>query len=143
MISKQDVIDFLKNDYYCRIKPSLIHGVGVFAIKDIPRGVNPFIPFEDSVNFNFQLDELSDVNTNIVNVFESRYFSPSDGVNIVLNKCNTTHYVDYINHSLKPNVVYFYENGKYNWETLVDIKEGEELTHNYNNVELNSEGYCK
>ena len=30
----------LKNTY-CRLKPSNIEGVGVFAIRDIPQGVNP------------------------------------------------------------------------------------------------------
>jgi len=32
----------LKNNVYCRIKPDSFGGVGVFAIKDIPEGVNPF-----------------------------------------------------------------------------------------------------
>ena len=27
---------------YCRLAPSPIHGIGVFAIKDIPKGTNPF-----------------------------------------------------------------------------------------------------
>ena len=32
----------LKNNVYCRISRSKIHGVGVIAIKDIPKGINPF-----------------------------------------------------------------------------------------------------
>ena len=39
---KKDLIKNLKDDVYCRIKPSKKHGVGVFAIKDIPKNVNPF-----------------------------------------------------------------------------------------------------
>jgi len=27
---------------YCRLAPSSVHGVGIFAIKDIPKGINPF-----------------------------------------------------------------------------------------------------
>jgi hypothetical protein len=27
---------------YCRLAPSPIHGIGVFAIRNIPRGRNPF-----------------------------------------------------------------------------------------------------
>ena len=27
---------------YCRLAPSAIHGIGVFAIRNIPRGRNPF-----------------------------------------------------------------------------------------------------
>src|SRR5215469_16848624 len=29
-------------DCYCRLQPSPIHGIGVFAVRDIPRGRNPF-----------------------------------------------------------------------------------------------------
>ena len=29
-------------DCYCRLQPSSIHGIGVFAIRDIPRRTNPF-----------------------------------------------------------------------------------------------------
>jgi len=29
-------------DCYCRLAPSAIHGIGVFAVRDIPRGKNPF-----------------------------------------------------------------------------------------------------
>ena len=28
---------------YCKLAPSPIHGVGIFAIKDIPKGTNPFV----------------------------------------------------------------------------------------------------
>ena len=61
MVSKEYVIEFLKNNYYCKLKPSLIHGVGVFAIKDIPKGINPFTPFEHNVSFDFMINELSEV----------------------------------------------------------------------------------
>jgi len=39
---KEKLLDNLRNDCYCRIGVSSIHGVGVIAIKDIPTGVNPF-----------------------------------------------------------------------------------------------------
>jgi hypothetical protein len=29
-------------DCYCRLGPSTIHGIGVFAVRDIPRDRNPF-----------------------------------------------------------------------------------------------------
>ena len=41
-VSKRDVIEKLKKQCYVRVKPSHIHGVGVFAIQDIPKGTNPF-----------------------------------------------------------------------------------------------------
>src|SRR5690242_21874553 len=29
-------------DCYCQLRPSPIHGIGVFAIRDVPKGRNPF-----------------------------------------------------------------------------------------------------
>ena len=36
------LLDNLEKDYYCELRPSKIHGVGVFAFRDIPEGTNPF-----------------------------------------------------------------------------------------------------
>ena len=42
-MSKRDrLLRNLENDTYVRLRPSLLQGVGVFAVKDIPKGVNPF-----------------------------------------------------------------------------------------------------
>ena len=40
--NKYKLLENLKNNVYCRIKKSKVHGVGVFAIKDIPININPF-----------------------------------------------------------------------------------------------------
>ena len=40
---KKALIKNLNDDVYCRIKASKRHGVGVFAIKDIPKDTNPFL----------------------------------------------------------------------------------------------------
>jgi hypothetical protein len=41
-MNKKQIIAHLEKEVYCCVKPSLISGVGVFAIKDIPKGTNPF-----------------------------------------------------------------------------------------------------
>ena len=42
MSKERKIIHNLRNNVYCRISRSKIHGVGVIAIKDIPKGINPF-----------------------------------------------------------------------------------------------------
>ena len=37
---KKKLIKNIEIDIYCRIKPSKKHGVGVFAIRDIPKSIN-------------------------------------------------------------------------------------------------------
>ena len=41
-MSKKKLIRNLEKDIYCRIQPSPLQGVGVYAIKDIPINTNPF-----------------------------------------------------------------------------------------------------
>ncbi len=41
-MTKEELIKHLKNDVYCRLGVSKISGIGVIAIKDIPKGTNPF-----------------------------------------------------------------------------------------------------
>jgi len=40
-LTKEQIIENLKRDVCTRIMPSPIGGVGVFAIRDIPAGINP------------------------------------------------------------------------------------------------------
>lgn len=42
MYKKNKLLNNLKYDIYVRLAPSKLHGVGVVAIKDIPKGTNPF-----------------------------------------------------------------------------------------------------
>ena len=35
------MLKHLRENVYCRLAPSTVHGVGVFAVRDIPAGVDP------------------------------------------------------------------------------------------------------
>ena len=41
-MTETDLIRDLEKNIYCRLKPSPVHGIGVFAIRDIPKGTDPF-----------------------------------------------------------------------------------------------------
>ena len=59
-----NLLNNLKNDTYCRLKPSSVHGIGVFAIRDIPKGVNPFKLTNDKcVNYNASTINKAEYNT--------------------------------------------------------------------------------
>ena len=62
MITKNKLLNHLKNDIYCRIGVSKVHGVGVIAIKDIPKGVMPFITLskEEDKIINLTDDDIKD-----------------------------------------------------------------------------------
>src|ERR1700722_14347341 len=41
------LIKDLEENVYCRLQPSKVHGIGIFAIRDIPKGKNLFKAFTD------------------------------------------------------------------------------------------------
>jgi hypothetical protein len=41
-MKRTHLLNRVLRDCYCRLQPSKISGIGVFAIRDIPKGRNPF-----------------------------------------------------------------------------------------------------
>jgi hypothetical protein len=111
---------------YARLKPSKIHGVGVFAIRKIRKGMRLF--FDD-------LDEMVWVKEGIVKRLPKELarlyedFAPrTDGRLGCPRNFNRLTMGWYLNESAKPNVRCF---GNYDFRALTDIKAGEELTVDY------------
>ena len=38
IMTKQELLNELQQETYVALKPSAVHGIGVFAIRDIPKG---------------------------------------------------------------------------------------------------------
>jgi SET domain-containing protein len=103
------------------VKPSKIHGYGVFAKNDIPKGT---ILWETKTDFDRKFDKKYYDNLNDVQkTFVQRTFSTYD--KYFHSYCD---YAIFTNHSYSCNVIPINETcavaGK-------DIKAGEELTQNY------------
>ena len=130
-ITEEDILNDLKKNVYCRLEASP-HGVGVFAVKDIPAGVNPFvgprtaqdewikIP-ESEVCENHEIPEAVKLMTEDFFIWENGfiYFPP-----LGMNELGVGYYV---NHSKNPNLR---EESK-EFITLREVKVGEELTADY------------
>jgi uncharacterized protein len=125
---------------YCRLAPSPVHGIGVFAIKDIPKGTNPF-------NNSFMAQEAIVVNKNKIKDFGPEILSllhdqhPTSDPNqqVVSNFPNQLIWTNYINYTDRPNIELM-TNGE--WLTLRDIKKGEELLEDPKRL-LNPDGSQK
>ena len=114
---------------FCRIKASPIHGVGVFAIRPIPKGINPM---QELRKFEFEqvpAEELNDLSPTLKQLVvdmcpenECEYDVPP----FSLNEIGISYY---LNHSANPNMRCDEESGDF--ETLREIREGEELTVDY------------
>jgi SET domain-containing protein len=129
MITKQQLLDYLKNDVYVRVGPSKIHGVGLIAVRDIPKGINPFKNLIEPETYEVTAEDLKEVPPQVVKMVYD-YFGVEDGtVFLPITGMNPMDLLHYINHSDDANVKVLNEGWLF--ETTRDVKEGEELTSNY------------
>ena len=134
---KINLIKNLENDIYCKIMTSKIHGVGVFAIKDIPKNRNPFkisgnicsnvksvkINKNDLKNVPNQIISLLD---DFIGLDDESYYIPKYGL-------NSLDISFYMNHSKKNNIdILEIDECEFTiFKTNKFIKKGEELLINY------------
>ena len=137
---KNKLIKHLENDIYCRIGVSKISGVGVIAIRDIPKGVDPFktLSKEDENIIELDKDDIKKVDPNVKKII-SDFFGNSNSkrFDILASGPNNINVSFYMNHSDKPNIdIIEKSNSKYmGFITNKNIKKGEEITINYNNYD--------
>ncbi len=111
---------------YTRLKPSSIHGVGVFAIRDIPKGSYIFEPDDDRTVFipasetKVLLPEIRRLYQDFCVLEGETYECPSN-----LNKLTPSWF---LNHSQNPNVA---ADSSLKFYAIRDIKAGHELTTDY------------
>lgn len=136
---KKETLNNLKNTY-CRLKPSKIEGVGVFAIRDIPKGKNPFSDIKNSRYQKFNMQELKKLDKEILKMIDDFFVIEDDNtVNITENALNGMNISFFLNHSSAPNLK-IYDDGKndsYCFKTIHKIKKGEELTIAYQDYDEN------
>jgi len=124
---------------YCRLKPSPIHGIGVFAIKTIPKGVNPFknsYQAQEAVLVSKKKIKQCD---EVMKLLDDYHPSNGNSMQIVSNFPNQLIWTNYINYSTSPNLQLFEDS---EWKTLRDIEVGEELLENPKNL-FNEDGSQK
>jgi hypothetical protein len=111
---------------YTRLKPSKIHGVGVFAIRKIRKGTRLFFDDLDEMVWVKEA-KVKRLPNELAKLYED--FSPyKDGRFGCPRNFNRLTMAWYLNESTDPNVRC---TGSYDFEALEDIKAGEELTINY------------
>ena len=131
-MNKEALLKELAASTYVMIKPSPLHGIGVFAIRDIPKGTKNI--FSKGVGdwikvSKEEVDALpqhsKDLIANHCLFDEDHYFIPDYGFKLV-------DLVIYLNHSETPNVISLNEGEEF--EAIRDIANGEELLVDYGTI---------
>lgn len=112
---------------YARVCPSLIEGVGIFAIREIPTGVTPFGEdlWETATN-----EELASLPQEVADLLRVYGLDNGDGTWCVPSSVKHIDIVCFLNSSSEPNI----ECKDQSFIALRDIKAGEELTINYDEL---------
>lgn len=128
MDKKKEIINILKNTY-CRLSNSKIEGVGVFAIKDIPKGICPFPVMNNCEWYGFNLTELKDLNQETMKMIDDYFVIEKNGTVRIPESVFNMDFSFFVNHSKNANLETI-DNG-FTFVAKRDIKKGEELLVDY------------
>lgn len=126
---KQKIIENLKKTY-CRIKRSKIEGVGIVAIRNIPKNTNPFYGVRKHSWQKIGLKDIKNLDKNIKKMIGD-FFGTDEKGEFSVPECglNGMDISFFLNTSKNPNIKTT-DDGE-NFKTLRKIKKGEELTVSY------------
>ncbi len=118
-------------DVYCRLAPTK-HGVGVVAIRSIPKGTDPFKncdPWGDVITFSEKElaaarapKEAKKLVRDLLVFQDGLYYAPNYSIDAIDKSY-------FLNHSRTPNMIV--KNNGENFVTARRIRKGEELTSDY------------
>jgi SET domain-containing protein len=130
-MKRKSTVRRILGEAYCRLAPSPIHGVGVFAVRDIPKGVNPFgigIRYPCS-GIEITPAELKRAPPGVRHLLASLFLPDDDGVfRVPVLGANLVDIGAYLNHSDRPNMR---TADGHRFVTKRRIRAGDELTVDY------------
>lgn len=133
-MNKKELLKDLNEHNYVMLRPSPIEGIGVFAIRDIPKGCRDMFSKPDANDkwvllTKQEVEELPEHSQRLIINYclfdETHYYVPDYGFKKI-DVCL------FLNHSDTPNVQSI-DDGEY-FETLRAIKAGEELVIDYGEI---------
>lgn len=125
---KKELLKHLTRDVYCRLGVSTVHGVGVFAVRAIPKGVNPLKTLSSVKEVKLKRSDLGDLPKGVRKQLKMFCYYEGDTIYVPESGLNLVNMAVYVNHSKTPNL-YFKKDG--DLRALVDIEEGAELLIDY------------
>lgn len=128
-LPKQKLFRLLKYKTYCRIQKSRLDGVGVFAIKSIPKNTDPFAGSRNVHWHGFRAGDLLGLPPAVRKMLHDFFAVQDNQLWVPDGGLNGIDISFFMNYSKTPNVRIF-DRGE-SFRTLRRIQSGEELTINY------------
>lgn len=128
------IIKLPHDGVYTRLKPSPIHGVGVFAIRDIPKGTNIFGNDENKIIW-IDESEIKNIDSELKRLYDD-FCVVKNGKYACPKNFNMLTVGWYLNESKENPNVKCTDDG-YDFIAIRDIKQGEELLVDYSTYSEN------
>lgn len=141
IMPQERLLHRLRNQTYITLKNSAVHGIGVFAIRHIPKGCRDIFSKDQDEWIKLPIKEVELLPEHARNLIEAyclfdneNYFVPESGF-------KTIDPVIYLNHSSEPNIRSLNDGEVF--EALTDINTGQELLVNYEHIADGMESYTE
>ena len=138
-MTKAQLLHELTNEMQIALQASPIHGIGVFAITDIPKGCKTLFSKNTGDWIPLSFEEAEQLPMHVKEFIETYYLYDDKNYFIPDHGCKVMDMANYLNHSSTPNIISVNE-GEY-FETLREITKGEELFVDYGEIVEGTEGY--
>jgi SET domain-containing protein len=122
------LLEHLKNEVYCKLGVSTVHGIGVFALKKIPAGATPLRTLRGHREIKVSMNALKGLPKAVREHVEAFCYTDGDTVLIPTSGLNSMDMAVYLNHSKRPNLKFL---GDGSLVSLKAIRPGEELFIDY------------
>ena len=138
-MTKQELLQELQYETFIALQPSGIHGIGVFALCDIPMGFKQLFSKNNGSWIELSFEEAAQLPAHVKEFIETYYLYDEEKYFIPDHGCKVMDMANYLNHSSIPNIISV-NDGEF-FETIREIKKGEELLVNYGEIVDGVEGY--
>jgi len=138
-MTKEALLAQLKNETYIMLKPSGIHGIGVFAIRHIPKGCRNMFSRDAGEWIKLPIADVESLPQHAKDLVETYCLFDEDNYYVPDYGFKLMDLVNYLNHSNHPNVISINDGEVF--EALRDIQPGEELLVNYGHIVEGMEDY--
>jgi SET domain-containing protein len=138
---KKKLLQHLRTEVYCRLGVSPVHGIGVFAIRDILKGAKPLKSRLKMHEIKFNHAELSSLPLRVRKELDMFCYYDKQHMLVPAIGLNSMNMSVYLNHSKTPNLKMRKDGDLI---ALRDIKQDEELMMDYDDSfgEVHTFGLC-
>ena len=126
--TQKKLLEHLHSEVYCKLGVSPIHGIGVFAVRPIPKGIYPLKSYLRIKEIDISKKLIKDLPKGVRQQIDTFCYYDKKKVSIPTIGLNSFDVAVYLNHSKTPNLR-FKKAGVL--VSLRDITEGEELFIDY------------